>query len=190
MSGNVLYNDTHTLNLMVSHLIFVHQFMKNNYKSYRFGAITSALICFLILVEPPVYGQHQPYSGIPSLVWPLLYDIKYKKAQDAFGAYDQPVFSEAVKKMEGKEITLPGYMIPFEGATQSEEFMFSSMPLNACFFCGIGGPETVVQIRMAEATSYDDKPVEIKGRLKLNIDNPDQHFYILEESVNLGPVSW
>ena len=164
--------------------------MKQLYNLYRFGALTVILIYLLVFIQPAVYGQDQPYSGIPSLVWPFLYDITYKKGQDALGAYDQPIFNEAVKKMEGGEITLPGYMIPFEGTTKSREFMFSSMPLNACFFCGVGGPETVVQVKMAEAISYDDQPVEIKGRLRLNADNPNQHFYILEESVNLGPINW
>ena len=135
-------------------------------------------------------AQSKGYSGIPSLIWPVLYDIQYEKAKDSYGEYDKPVFSEAVKKMEGTEITLPGYIIPFEATKQSKAFMFSSLPLNACFFCGVGGPETVVQVKTKRPVNYDDKPVEIRGRLKLNADNPDEHFYILEEAVDLGPVSW
>ena len=148
------------------------------------------MLSLVFYAQPPTQAQSKDYTGIPSLVWPVLYDIKYEKARDSFGEYEKPVFSEAVKKMEGKEITIPGYIIPFEGITKSKEFMFSSLPLNACFFCGVGGPETVVQVRMAKPIGYEDKPMEIRGRLKLNANNPEEHFYILEAAVALGPVSW
>ena len=152
--------------------------------------IPCLVLSLCIFTRTDSKAQSKDYMGIPSLVWPVLYDIQYEKAQDAYGAYDKPVFSEAVKKMEGKEITLPGYIIPFDVTSQATSFMFSSLPLNACFFCGVGGPETVVQVTMAEAIRYDDKPVEIRGRLRLNTNNPDEHFYMLEDAVKLGPVSW
>lgn len=163
-----------------------------NFKSrtYRFWAVFGLIFCLVFINQHQGWGQSSDYSGIPSLVWPVLYDIQYKKARDAFGEYEKPVFSEAVKKMGGKEITIPGYMIPFEGSSQSKEFMFSSLPLNACFFCGVGGPETFVQVRMSKAINYNDQPMEIRGRLKLNANNPDEHFYILEEAIALGTVSW
>ena len=159
-------------------------------RTYCSLLLPALVLILCIFTHTASKAQSKDYMGIPSLVWPVLYDIQYEKAQDAYGTYDKPVFSEAVKKMEGQEITLPGYIIPFEGTSQATSFMFSSLPLNACFFCGVGGPETVVQVIMAKATQYNDEPVEIKGRLKLNTDNPDKHFYMLEDAVKLGPVSW
>lgn len=175
---------------MVSHSIFVNLLMRITMQTYRFYATIASIFSFSVFVLSGTKAQSKDYTGIPSLVWPVLYDIQYEKAQDEYGAYDRPVFSEAVKKMAGQEITLPGYIIPFEGTNQSKAFMFSSLPLNACFFCGVGGPETVVQVRMAKPIDYNDKPVEIRGRLKLNPDNPDEHFYILDDAMELGPVSW
>lgn len=163
-----------------------------NFKShiYRFCVVFGLTFCLALINQHHCRAQNSDYSGIPSLVWPVLYDIQYQKARDAFGEYEKPVFSEGVKNMEGKEITIPGYMIPFEGSGQTREFMFSSLPLNACFFCGVGGPETFVQVRMSKAINYNDQPMEIRGRLKLNANNPDEHFYILEGAISLGTMSW
>ncbi len=66
--------------------------------------------------------------------------------------------------------------------------MLSSLPLNACFFCGVGGPETVVEVFTTKSVTYTEKPIEIQGTLMLNDRNPDQMIYILENAVILGEV--
>src|ERR1700749_1529885 len=91
-------------------------------------------------------AQNRPYAGLPSLIWPKLYDIRFVKAKDKLGEFDKPVFSAGAKVLKGKRVSLPGYMVPFETGTRGTHFMFSSMPLNACFFCGVGGPETVIEV--------------------------------------------
>lgn len=126
--------------------------------------------------------QKNTYKGFPSLVWPKLYDIQFVKAEDANGAYDKPVFSAATKALSGKTVTLPGYLVPFENGIKSNHFMLSSLPLNACFFCGVGGPESVVEVYSKEPVTYSEKPIEIRGVLKLNGTNPDQMIYILENA--------
>ena len=133
-------------------------------------------------------AQNRPYTGLPSLIWPKLYDIQFVKAKDKLGEFDKPVFSTGAKGLKGKRVTLPGYMVPFETGIRGTHFMFSSMPLNACFFCGVGGPETVIEVFARTPVSFADKPVEVSGVLKLNDTNPDQMIYVLEDAVILGPV--
>ncbi|MBX2898118.1 MAG: hypothetical protein KF775_00620 [Cyclobacteriaceae bacterium] len=127
------------------------------------------------------------YSGLPSLIWPKLYNITYQK--DPKGEFDKPVFAKEVKALAGKAIVLPGYIIPFQG-TKESHFMLSSLPINACFFCGVGGPEGVVEVFLRKQIAYTDKPVEIKGTLVLNDTNPDQMIYILENAEYLGEVEF
>jgi hypothetical protein len=126
------------------------------------------------------------YTGFPSLIWPKLYDIRYEKATDKLGEYDKPIFSAATKALNGKMVTLPGYMVPFEKGTKGNVFMLSSLPLNACFFCGVGGPETVVQIQLKQPISYNEKPIEVKGILRLNDTNTDKMIYTIEQAEYLG----
>ena len=68
--------------------------------------------------------------------------------------------------------------------------MLSSMPLNACFFCGVGGPETVVEVFLTKSIIYTDKPIEVKGKLVLNNSNPDKMIYLLESAEFLGAVEF
>ena len=37
---------------------------------------------------------------------------------------DVPVFSEEIKKLEGKEVTVKGYIIPVEGYKSHKEFTY------------------------------------------------------------------
>lgn len=128
------------------------------------------------------------YTGFPSLVWPKLYAITFQK--DPTGEFDKPVFTKEVKALAGKEVVLPGYIIPFQGVTKETHFMLSSLPINACFFCGVGGPEGVVEVFLAKPIPYTDKPVEVKGKLVLNDSNPDQMIYVLKDAEFLGEIDF
>lgn len=149
-------------------------------------------VLFLIpaLLSFHLNAQKMPYKGFPSLVWPKLYNVQYEKATDASGDFDRPLFPDNVKALAGKAITLPGYMVPFENGLKSDHFMLSSLPLNACFFCGVGGPETVIEILSKELVKYNDKPVHVKGILRLNDTDPDKLIYILEQAEVIGEVSF
>lgn len=151
---------------------------------------TLVLILAALFISLASFSQKNTYKGFPSLIWPKLYEVTYIKGSDNLGEYDKPVFSGAVRALEGKSISLPGYIVPFDNGMESSHFMFSSMPLNACFFCGVGGPESVIEVFMKEKISYTDKPMEIKGVLKLNDKDPDKMMYILEHAEMVGEVGF
>jgi hypothetical protein len=146
------------------------------------------LLFAFLLMSVSSLAQKNTYKGFPSLVWPKLYDIQFVKAKDKLGDYDKPIFSPAAKSLQGKRISLPGYMVPFESGLRGSHFMFSSMPLNACFFCGVGGPETVIEVFVEKPVNFNDKPIEITGTLKLNDTDPDKMIYILEKAEIVGEV--
>ena len=144
-------------------------------------------ILFLCWVNQALCQAKSVYNGLPSLVWPKLMAIEVETTDDlAF----KPVFSSEVRALEGKEVYLPGYIIPFQSAYKSDHIILSALPLNACFFCGEGGPETVVEVFLKEPLKYTDRPVEIKGLLKLNASNPEQMIYLLEDAKFLGEVDF
>ena len=144
----------------------------------------------LLFISVGATAQKMTYKGFPSLVWPKLYNIDFVKERDAAGEYDKPVFTPAVRAMENKNIVLPGYMVPLENATSSSRIMLSSLPLNACFFCGVGGPETVVEVILKTRTRYIEQPIEVRGTLRLNDKNPDQMIYVLEDAEVLGTLDY
>lgn len=148
-------------------------------------------ICLFVLgVVLSSYGfaQKKGYNGLPSVIWPKLYNIQYVESKDEYGTVEKPVFSPEVKNLNGKVITIPGYIVPFENKLTSSHLLLSSLPLNACFFCGVGGPETVAEIFLKKSIAYTDKPVEVRGVLRLNDSDPDKLIYILENAEVLGEV--
>lgn len=114
--------------------------------------------------------------------WKTLSKITFvKKYDDLMGfKVDMPVFGDEIRKLEGKEITLKGYVIPVEGYKSHREFVFSAYPYNMCFFCGGAGPETVMEVFADEAIKYSADPITIRGTLELNDTDINRLMYILK----------
>ena len=118
-------------------------------------------------------------------IWKTLSRITYKKEYDELMGFkiDKPVFSDKVKALEGKEITVKGYIIPVEGYKSHKEFIFSAFPYNMCFFCGGAGPETVMEVEAKEPVKYQAESVILKGVLRLNEDDINRLMYKIEDAV-------
>lgn len=117
--------------------------------------------------------------------WKTLARITYKKEYDELMGFkiDKPVFGDKVKALEGKEVTIKGYIIPVEGYKSHKEFILSAFPYNMCFFCGGAGPETVMEVTANEPVKYQADAVYLKGTLKLNADDINRLMYFLEDAV-------
>ncbi len=114
--------------------------------------------------------------------WKTLSLIEYEKSSDEYGEIYVPNFGTEIKNLEGREIELSGYIIPFEGMFKPDHLIISSVPVASCFFCGGSGPESVAEVDLKESVKYTAKKVTIKGKLKLNSTDVDQLMYILEEA--------
>ncbi|WP_243739699.1 hypothetical protein [Algoriphagus boseongensis] len=115
-------------------------------------------------------------------VWKSLTEVSYKISEDQYGELYVPVFSENIKKLEGKVVEADGYIIPFEGMFKPDHIILSSLPLAECFFCGSGGPETVMEVMLAKPIKYTSNRVKVKGTLTLNSKDPEKLMYILKNA--------
>lgn len=117
-------------------------------------------------------------------VWKTLSKITYKKEYDEFLGFkiDKPVFADDVKNLEGKEVTVRGYIIPTEGYKSNTEFIFSAYPYSMCFFCGGAGPETVMEVESTNPVEYTAEQVVLKGKLALNADDINRLMYLLVDA--------
>lgn len=176
---------------MKKHKIFVNMYIYFQ-KTSPPGRCLLLFSLVVFLFNTSLYSQSKRpavYQGFPSLVWPKLYNVQYIPNSEDFDGLDKPVFSEAVKALNGKTVTVPGYLVPFEnGALKSNHFMLSSLPISACYFCGGGGPETVIEVFSMVPIPFTDKPVEIKGNLFLNDRDPGQMIYVLTSAESLGTI--
>ena len=135
---------------------------------------------FLFTAAGPLLAQEN--------MWKTLSKITYKKEYDEMLGFkvDVPVFSQDVKNLDGKQVTIKGYIIPVEGYKSHKEFIFSAYPYNMCFFCGGAGPETVMEVQAKSPVPFTADPVTIKGTLHLNATDVNRLMYSLSnvEKVN------
>jgi len=115
-------------------------------------------------------------------VWRSLSEVSYKISEDQFGELYIPVFSANITKLEGKVVEADGYIIPFEGMFKPEHIILSSLPLAECFFCGSGGPETVMEVMLTNPIKYTSNRVKVRGKLTLNSKDPEKLMYILKDA--------
>ena len=138
-------------------------------------------VCFVacILSASEINAQAPTES-----LWKTLARITYKKEYDEFLGFkiDKPVFSDQIKALNGKEITIRGYIIPVEGYKGHKEFILSAFPYSMCFFCGGAGPESVMEVMAIEPIEYSAEPVVIKGKLKLNYDDVNKLMYSMTDA--------
>jgi hypothetical protein len=137
-------------------------------------------ICTLLTIST-VIAQDEGSKN----AWQQLSKITFTKEYDELMGFkiDKPVFSQSVRELEGKELTIKGYIIPVEGYKSHKEFIFSAFPYNMCFFCGGAGPETVMEVEAAEPVKFTAESIVLKGKLKLNADDINRLMYKLEDAV-------
>jgi hypothetical protein len=134
-------------------------------------------IIFLLLGTTPGWAQTE-------ITWEMLADVtftdKYSEEVDAY--YYYPEFGASVKALAGQPVYLQGYMLTID--TESGIYILSQNPFAACFFCGSGGPESIVELRLKpdHPRFLMDQIVTIQGRLRLNQDDINACNYILEEA--------
>lgn len=115
-------------------------------------------------------------------LWKKLGKISYEtKMDEDLGAEIMfPIFDENVKGLDGKEVTIKGYVVPLE--IGEDYFAISAYPFNACFFCGAAGPETVMEVYLAEDITITEETITLKGRFELNGDDIHHLMYILRDA--------
>ncbi len=126
-------------------------------------------------------AQSQTYQvnkggQVSSTIWSALADVKFKLRDDFY----LPQFGPNARALHGKTVEVVGYIYPFETTRWTKHFALSSLPLSACFFCGVGGPESVVEVEAKLPVKQTDKPIRVRGTLILNALDTERMIYILQ----------
>lgn len=120
-------------------------------------------------------------DNIITIDWNILNDIILNECfNETIGEYYWcPEFGSIVKELEGKTVALKGYILPFEGGY----FVLSKNPMASCFFCGGSGPQSIVDLKFKGPRAFKmDAYMTFKGRLRLNTDNLEELFYVLDDA--------
>jgi len=108
----------------------------------------------------------------------VTFEDKYFPEYDAI--FLHPTFSDSVKALEGKELTITGYFLSID--PEKEFYVLSKGPMNACFFCGVGGPETAIELQFTSDPKFKtDDIITVTGKFKLNSVDVRHFNYIFTE---------
>ncbi|UZR98368.1 DUF3299 domain-containing protein [Chondrinema litorale] len=125
----------------------------------------------------PVWSQTR-------ITWETLADVKFtdKYSEEVKAYYYYPHFGTTVKELEGKEVFIKGFILALE--PKEDIYILSQNPYSSCFFCGNGGPESIIELKLKPGYPKFkmDQVVTMKGRMKLNKDDIYQCNYILQEA--------
>ncbi|GAA0196194.1 hypothetical protein GCM10009122_60690 [Fulvivirga kasyanovii] len=123
-------------------------------------------------------------SAQTAITWEILGDVEFtdKYSEEVEAYYYYPHFGPNVKDLDGQMVYIKGYMLPIN--PKKGVYILSKNPYASCFFCGNGGPESIIELKLqpGHPKFRMDEVVTIKGRLKLNRDDIYQCNYILEEA--------
>lgn len=118
--------------------------------------------------------------------WNLFASTKFEpKFDEQLGEYlYHPVFTDNIRKLEGREVVLEGFYVPFAPG-EGDYIILSKFPMSQCFFCGGGGPESVAEVNFARDPGrfQVDDLITIRGKLKLNQDDLEHLNFIITDAV-------
>lgn len=88
-----------------------------------------------------------------------------------------------VDKLDGKPVTLVGYIRPNTSDTELDSFLFTEFPIG-CWFCELPEATGIVSVSLAKGKTADAvrTPVKLTGTLKLNRDDPEAYLFSLTDA--------
>ncbi len=118
------------------------------------------------------------------LTWDHLADVTFEEKYDEEigGYWLYPTFGSDIKSDQNKLVELEGYLINLD--LDFEVIVVSKNPYSACFFCGMAGPETIVEVQLKNLIGEFelDQRAKVRGELILNKIDFDHFNYILKNA--------
>lgn len=112
-------------------------------------------------------------DGVNPLPWGVL-------AETSVAPVFKPKFHEHLKKLDGKRVSLTGYMQPVSMDPEVGGFMLIEYPVG-CWFCETPEPGGILYVEVGGGKSVAVKRgrVKVEGVLKLNASDPEDFLYTL-----------
>ena len=134
-------------------------------------------LIFFLLFSKFIFSQTE-------ITWQNLEDVEftdmYIEEIDEYIVY--PHFGLNIRELDGQQVVLSGYVLAID--PDKGYYVLSKSPFASCFFCGAGGPETIVELSLKsdKDSFFMDEFVTMIGSLKLNADDIYRCVYILENA--------
>ncbi|MFO0388777.1 MAG: DUF3299 domain-containing protein [Alphaproteobacteria bacterium] len=110
-----------------------------------------------------------------------------KKVTYPDGGYSYEVYAkypEEIKALDGKEITLQGYVFPLEESATQSHFLFGPYP-PSCPFHYHTPPSLVIEVFAKEPVTYSWDMITIRGTFEIPEAGQGGAFYILRSAATV-----
>ncbi|GAA4431464.1 hypothetical protein GCM10023091_02220 [Ravibacter arvi] len=140
-----------------------------------------SVVFFFLVLNGFTVSSFPVEKGETAITWETLTDVSYNRKfnqkEEMYFMY--PTFGGKVRQLEGKVVTIRGYMIPVDET--GEFYVISEKPMAQCFFCGGSGPESLIELdfRKKGRRFKTDEIRTLRGVLKLNAEDVEHLNYIL-----------
>jgi hypothetical protein len=94
----------------------------------------------------------------------------------------KPQFSAAVTKLNGRPVVIEGHMMVLDDDDPLNRFLLTAYHAH-CPFCMPGGFASIVAIHTDQPVRVTDKPLTMRGTLRLLADGQNQLLYQLDKAV-------
>ena len=135
---------------------------------------------------PPSSLDHRPElqaSPLPQMMKDSLWETLATVSYDPYAPNFVPIFSDTLKKVNGKYVELVGFMIPLSAQKKQARFVLTPYSLGGCSFCaGGGGPESLVDVYPSKPIDFTYYPVTVTGRLELLQKDPSELFFRISKA--------
>jgi hypothetical protein len=110
------------------------------------------------------------------LPWPVL-------AATVFDTKGRPTFTKYLNQLDGKTVTLTGFMQSTQDGLLVASFFLLEYPIG-CWFCEVPDPTGLIYVELPEGKTTELRRglVKVTGVLELNRDNPESYLFSLREA--------
>jgi hypothetical protein len=120
-----------------------------------------------------LFGVIPPRKGVVS--WDDLTTVEAPIGQ-------KPQFSAAMTKLNGRSVVIEGHMMVLDDDNPINRFLLTAYQAH-CPYCMPGGFASIVAIHADHPVRVTDKPLTMRGTLRLLADGKSQLFYRLDKAV-------
>ena len=95
----------------------------------------------------------------------------------------RPNFAKRLRELDGKRVSLIGYMQPIGDELETGAFLLIEYPVG-CWFCEVPEPTGIVLVELPDgkSTTLTRKEIKIEGTLELNSKDPEQFLYTIKDA--------
>jgi len=150
------------------------QFLTASAAGFACAAVAAPAFA-LSIQEAPAHLR----MGVPAMDGTLDWSLLARAGDSMFRDGRISRFPAELHALDGQEVALAGYMMPFRDGTQHSEFMLGALQFH-CPACMMGDLNRLVAVKAARPVAYAERPLVIRGRLRLLEDSASPLYYRLD----------